>query len=156
MESDKGEAELRTSESGVITEFKYEIGDDAEVGDIMFVVDTEAEKPEGGSAPEETKSEEPAKEDAPAKSEPAKEAPKKESKPQKTSAPKQSTSSEAGDDSFVAPVFERTETKEKMSRMRKTIAKRLKDSQNTYASITTFNEVSSTFYPCYKMLTLLD
>lgn len=30
-----------------------------------------------------------------------------------------------------------------MSRMRKTVAKRLKDSQNTYASITTFQEVDS-------------
>ena len=35
----------------------------------------------------------------------------------------------------------RTETRVKMSRMRQTIAKRLKDAQNTNAMLTTFNEV---------------
>lgn len=36
--------------------------------------------------------------------------------------------------------FARTERREKMSNMRKKIAQRLKDSQNTYALLTTFQE----------------
>lgn len=36
---------------------------------------------------------------------------------------------------------ERAETREKMSRLRKTVAQRLKESQNTYAQVTTFQEL---------------
>lgn len=140
MESDKGEAELRTTEAGVITEFKFEIGDDAEVGDVMFVVDTSAEKPAGSTKKETPAPEAPAKVETPAPeapkpAEPAKPAP---AQPQQTQT---TTTQAAGEETFVTPMFERVETREKMSRMRKTIAKRLKDSQNTYASISTFNEV---------------
>ena len=49
MESEKGDAQVRTPEAGVIVEFKFEEGDDAEVGNVMFVVDTSAEKPAGGA-----------------------------------------------------------------------------------------------------------
>ena len=41
----------------------------------------------------------------------------------------------------AASVGNRGETRVKMNRMRQTIAKRLKDSQNAAASLTTFNEV---------------
>lgn len=40
--------------------------------------------------------------------------------------------------------FERTETKEQMNRMRIRIAERMKEAQNTAASLTTFNEVDMT------------
>lgn len=39
---------------------------------------------------------------------------------------------------------EREETREKMSKLRKTVAKRLKESQNTYASVTTFQIIDMT------------
>jgi 2-oxoglutarate dehydrogenase E2 component (dihydrolipoamide succinyltransferase) len=38
----------------------------------------------------------------------------------------------------------RTERRVPMTRLRQTVAKRLKDSQNTYASLTTFNEIDMT------------
>ena len=41
----------------------------------------------------------------------------------------------------VTASTERKETREKMSKLRKTVAKRLKESQNTYASVTTFQIV---------------
>jgi 2-oxoglutarate dehydrogenase E2 component (dihydrolipoamide succinyltransferase) len=152
MESDKGEAEVRTTASGVITEFKFNIGDDAGVGSIMFLVDTTAAK--GQAKPAEAakeakadKTEKPApkaakKEEVAPVAKKADPAPKAEKKADAAPAPKTTSASKVGDgESFVAPAFERAESREKMSRMRKTIARRLKDSQNTYASISTFNEV---------------
>lgn len=41
----------------------------------------------------------------------------------------------------ATPVTERLETREKMSRLRRTVAQRLKESQNTYAQVTTFQEL---------------
>ncbi|OWT42220.1 2-oxoglutarate dehydrogenase E2 component (dihydrolipoamide succinyltransferase) [Cryptococcus neoformans] len=65
------------------------------------------------------------------KAEAEKPAPKKEEKP----APKQEPQPEK------AVVGSRNETRVKMSRMRQTIAQRLKASQNAAASLTTFNEI---------------
>lgn len=42
---------------------------------------------------------------------------------------------------MTKPGNERVETREKMSRLRQTVANRLKDSQNKYALLTTFQEV---------------
>lgn len=65
--------------------------------------------------------------------------PKQESKPQppkkEESKPKESESKQE------SPYGSRTENKVKMNRMRLRIAERLKQSQNTAASLTTFNEV---------------
>ena len=44
----------------------------------------------------------------------------------------------------AAPTGERTERREPMSRIRSTIARRLKDAQNTQAMLTTFNDVDLT------------
>ncbi|KAH2775458.1 hypothetical protein KXW38_002087, partial [Aspergillus fumigatus] len=44
----------------------------------------------------------------------------------------------------AAPVNERREERVKMTRLRQTIARRLKDVQNTAAMLTTFNEVDMT------------
>ncbi|OQR73163.1 dihydrolipoyllysine-residue succinyltransferase component of 2-oxoglutarate dehydrogenase complex [Tropilaelaps mercedesae] len=44
----------------------------------------------------------------------------------------------------AAPPGSRTETRVKMNRMRLRIAERLKDAQNTYAMLTTFNEIDMT------------
>lgn len=52
-----------------------------------------------------------------------------------------SGSSASQDTGEIAPVDERGEERVKMSRLRQRIAERLKDSQNTAAILTTFNEV---------------
>lgn len=52
MESDKGDAKVRTSEAGVITEFLVSEGDDIEVGHELFIVDTEGQAPSSGSSQE--------------------------------------------------------------------------------------------------------
>ena len=49
-----------------------------------------------------------------------------------------------GDSKPVSFTGQRTEHREKMSRLRQRVAERLKGSQNTYAALTTFNEVSNT------------
>ncbi|GME99615.1 unnamed protein product [[Candida] boidinii] len=105
------------------------------------------EAPEGSAAPapakEEPKKEEPAAAAAPtpAKEEPKKEtpapAPKKETPaPKKAAAPKKEESPKP-----AAGSFSRHEERIKMNRMRLRIAERLKEAQNTAASLTTFNEV---------------
>jgi len=50
----------------------------------------------------------------------------------------------ANNTSTTAPTGERTERREPMSRIRSTIARRLKDAQNTQAMLTTFNDVDLT------------
>jgi 2-oxoglutarate dehydrogenase E2 component (dihydrolipoamide succinyltransferase) len=96
-----------------------------------------------GAAPKKETPEAPKKE-APKQEEPKKEEPKKEIKkeePKKTE-PAKAPSSASVDDFSTPPVaFSREERTVKMNRMRQTIAKRLKQSQETAASLTTFNEV---------------
>ena len=97
-----------------------------------------ASQPEGQQEqPKEEKKPEPKAED----SKPA--PPKQESKsapaPQKSSQPKEQKPSES--ESKAPATGARTENRVKMNRMRLRIAERLKQSQNTAASLTTFNEV---------------
>jgi 2-oxoglutarate dehydrogenase E2 component (dihydrolipoamide succinyltransferase) len=44
----------------------------------------------------------------------------------------------------AAPAGDRTESRVKMTRLRKRVAERLKSAQNTYAMLTTFNEIDMT------------
>lgn len=71
------------------------------------------------------------------KPEESKPAPKKEAAPAK----KETSKKEAQKSSEAKVAGSRGETRVKMSRMRQTIATRLKQSQNTAASLTTFNEI---------------
>lgn len=170
VESDKGEAPVRSTHKGVITNFMFKEGDDVKIGTPVFELDTdgsgkasdssktEAKSEPKKEAPKTEKKEEPRREEPkreePKKEEPHKEAretPKHEQKSEsksaepKKEAPKSSegTSKPAQSDTikFTESVYTRQETREKMTRMRRTIGKRLKDSQNTYASITTFQEI---------------
>jgi len=127
------------------------------------VVDQEIAKIEPGSAPEggdksESK-EPPKKEDASTDAKPApveaenKPQPKQESQtepsskpspppePKKESAPKPSQPSKDSSATSGPVLGSREERRVKMNRMRLRIAERLKQSQNTAASLTTFNEV---------------
>ncbi|AKK74385.1 2-oxoglutarate dehydrogenase [Chryseobacterium gallinarum] len=73
VDSDKATLELPAEQSGVIT-LKAEEGDVVQVGQVVCLIDMDATKPEGGSAPA---AEAPKQEEAPKAAEPAKqEAPK--------------------------------------------------------------------------------
>lgn len=137
--------------SGTITEFLANEDDTVAVGQDLLKIEP-GEGGGGAPAPKEDKPAAP-KEDPPAKEEvkpdasvadKAKpEAPKKEEAPkpapakQEKPAPKETEKKEV--EQKVAG--SRNETRVKMSRMRSTIAKRLKQSQEVAASLTTFNEI---------------
>ncbi|ODV80244.1 putative dihydrolipoyllysine-residue succinyltransferase component of 2-oxoglutarate dehydrogenase complex mitochondrial precursor [Suhomyces tanzawaensis NRRL Y-17324] len=141
IETDKIDVEVNASVAGTITELLVEVEETVEVGQDLVKIE-EGEAPAASEAPkeeskeaapkEESKKEEPKKE-APKKEEPKKETPKKE-------APKESKKDSKSEASTFTH-FSRNEERVKMNRMRLRIAERLKESQNTAASLTTFNEV---------------
>ncbi|KAJ3274961.1 2-oxoglutarate dehydrogenase complex E2 component [Terramyces sp. JEL0728] len=156
IETDKIDVQVNAPDSGKVLGLFAEEGETVAVGADLFKLEL-GDVPEGQkSAPAESKPEPESKkpEPTPAASEPtpkpqptptpkpqptqSKPAPKPSTAPSKPAAP---TKSDANDDfpGYVPGV--RTERAVKMNRMRNTIAKRLKESQNIAASLTTFNEV---------------
>lgn len=146
IETDKIDVEVNAPVGGIVTELLVQPEDTVVVGQEIAKIEP-GEAPEGSAAPapakEEPKKEEPAAAAAPtpAKEEPKKEtpapAPKKETPaPKKAAAPKKEESPKP-----AAGSFSRHEERIKMNRMRLRIAERLKEAQNTAASLTTFNEV---------------
>ncbi|EWZ01570.1 2-oxoglutarate dehydrogenase E2 component (dihydrolipoamide succinyltransferase) [Fusarium oxysporum NRRL 32931] len=154
IETDKIDVAVNATESGTIKEFLVAEEDTVTVGQDLVRIELggapsgdkkEAPKEESKEQPQksepESKSEskpepkqesapEPKKESAPApsKPEPPRQAEKKDSKPQSAA-------------SSGPSMGNREERRVKMNRMRLRIAERLKQSQNTAASLTTFNEV---------------
>ncbi|ODV60803.1 dihydrolipoyl transsuccinylase [Ascoidea rubescens DSM 1968] len=154
IETDKIDVEVNAPVAGYIKEFKFEPEDTVNVGDDLLVLE-EGEPPK--DAP---------KESAPKESAPKEQAPKEEAKPAETPAPAQSEPAPSAapapekapatapsqpkkEPAPAAPIqenapkaaFSRSENRVKMNRMRLRIAERLKEAQNTAASLTTFNEV---------------
>ncbi|KAG0197814.1 2-oxoglutarate dehydrogenase complex E2 component [Mortierella sp. GBA30] len=145
IETDKVDVAVNSPKSGTIVELYAKEEDTVAVGADLFKLEL-GDAPAGGAAPkEESKKEEPKKEE-PKKEEPKKEEPKKEEPKKEAAAPSKSAPSSASSpESSSAPVaFSREERSVKMNRMRQTIAKRLKQSQENAASLTTFNEVDMT------------
>ncbi len=167
VDSDKATLELPAEASGTIT-LKAEEGDAVEVGAVVCLIDTSAEKPGGGSGSSE-KTEEPKKE---APTEVKTEAPKAvvqaETKTYATGtaspaaknilAEKDMDASQISgtgkdgritkDDAINAvPSMgtptggNRSSTNTKMSMLRRKVAERLVEAKNTTAMLTTFNEV---------------
>ncbi len=159
VDSDKATLELPAEVSGTIT-LKAEEGDAVDVGAVVCLIDTSAEKPEGGEAP---------------KAEAKEEAPKAEVKsaPVQTETYATGTASPAAkkilaekgmdaasvngtgkdgrvtkDDAIKAVPSMGTPTggnrgtsRSKMSMLRRKVAERLVEAKNTTAMLTTFNEV---------------
>ncbi|KAL2135665.1 hypothetical protein VTI74DRAFT_7346 [Chaetomium olivicolor] len=146
IETDKIDVAVNAPEAGVIKEFLVNEEDTVTVGQDLVRIElggapsgdkpaTEAkeapkeepkkEEPKKEAAPEQTKAPEP----KPQETKPAAPAPKQDSKPAKAAA------------EAPATLGNREERRVKMNRMRLRIAERLKQSQNTAASLTTFNEV---------------
>lgn len=163
VDSDKATLELPAEESGIIT-LKAEVGDAVGVGEVVCLIDTGAKKPEGSSSDsdkkEESKKEEPKKE-APKKDEPKKEtyasgtpSPAAKKILDEKGIPASSVSGSGRDgritkDDAVKAVpsmgtptgGNRSETRSKLSMLRRKVAERLVSAKNETAMLTTFNEV---------------
>ncbi|GAA6018513.1 hypothetical protein JCM11491_006430 [Sporobolomyces phaffii] len=157
IETDKIDVAVNAPKSGTITELLANEEDTVAVGQDLFKLEA-GDAPAGGAAkkeeslaPKEEKTEEKQPEkkqedEQPKKKEEAEVAPKSEyRKPDSgAKAPKapEPAKKESGTSAPQTPQQgARTETRVKMSRMRARIAERLKEAQNTAASLTTFNEI---------------
>ncbi|KAF2623469.1 dihydrolipoamide succinyltransferase [Macroventuria anomochaeta] len=162
IETDKIDVSLNAPQAGTIKEFLVNEEDTVTVGQDVVKLEVGGAAPSGGEqAKEEPK--EPASKDQetasqpsgeqeqsksqeqkqPKKEESKPEPPKQESKPQppKQPEPKKESKPAPKEESKQVQSGSRGENRVKMNRMRLRIAERLKQSQNTAASLTTFNEV---------------
>ncbi|XMA13840.1 hypothetical protein WAI453_006631 [Rhynchosporium graminicola] len=153
IETDKIDVAVNAPEAGTITEYLANEEDTVTVGQDLVRMELGGapqggEKEKAGSEPKEAASKEkpttsdpePSKND---ESKPASSPPppqEKKPEPKKESPPKQTESKDSKTSSTPA-LGNREERRVKMNRMRLRIAERLKQSQNTAASLTTFNEV---------------
>ena len=163
LETDKVSVDVRSNVAGAVTDLLGEVDDVVEVGKPLFRVDTDAEAPaDGGGASRSSSAAEAA---APAASAATDAAPSaaappppaavaaRPAPPAAASAPPQpppkpapSKPGSARPAPPAAPAGTRVtlgtrkERRSKMSRMRKRVAARLKDAQNTAAMLTTFQE----------------
>lgn len=152
---------VNSPHAGTITELLFNEEDTVAVGQDLFRIEAgevseskSSEKPKEEPKKEETPKEQPKKEetpkeqpkeDKPLRDEPKSEAPPSSQPKSEKPAPKPETpkkESKPAPKPAAAPAAGgRGETRIKMNRMRVTIANRLKQSQNTAASLTTFNEI---------------
>ncbi|MCL5127529.1 MULTISPECIES: 2-oxoglutarate dehydrogenase complex dihydrolipoyllysine-residue succinyltransferase [unclassified Algibacter] len=158
VDSDKATLELPAEASGIIT-LKAEEGDAVEVGAVVCLIDTSAEKPAGGEAPKAEVKVEAPKAEAPKVAEAktyatgsASPAAKKVLAEKGIAASSISGTGKAGritkDDAVKAVPSMGTPTggsrgtsRSKMSMLRRKVAERLVEVKNTTAMLTTFNEV---------------
>ncbi|CAJ2633950.1 unnamed protein product [Trifolium pratense] len=142
IETDKVTIDVTSPESGVILKLLANEGDTVEPGHKIAIISRSADATH--VAPSENAPEKPAPKPTPKASEPEKKTPKvettpKASEPEKPKAPAPSSSPSEPQ----LPPKDR-ERRVLMTRLRKRVAIRLKDAQNTYAMLTTFNEVDMT------------
>lgn len=168
LESEKATFELNAEQAGIL-HIVAEEGTDLNIGDIACKIDETAARPEGAAAPE-AKSEAPApkeekKQEAPkAAAQPANIDAKATPVAKSMMADKKLSASDVvgtgeGGRIFKKDVLEalanpgrrpgavantREEKREKMSKLRKTVSRRLVEAKNTTAMLTTFNEVDMT------------
>lgn len=149
IETDKIDVAVNAPEAGTIKEFLANEEDTVVVGQELVRLELGG-APSGGS--KEAPKEESKKTETESKPESNKPEPKQESKPEpkkesapapsKPETPKKTEKTDSKSSSSSGPSMgNREERRVKMNRMRLRIAERLKQSQNTAASLTTFNEV---------------
>ncbi|KAL8239220.1 hypothetical protein R6Q59_015787 [Mikania micrantha] len=144
VETDKVTIDVASPEAGIIQEFVAKEGDTVEPGTKVAIISKSAE---GAVASSKPASEEAASQTPPPTAEKVEEKPKPKvetapaiEKPKPTSPPPPPKTSASEPQ---LPPKER-ERRVPMTRLRKRVATRLKDSQNTFALLTTFNEVDMT------------
>ncbi|OVA09782.1 Biotin/lipoyl attachment [Macleaya cordata] len=146
VETDKVTIDVASPEAGVIQKFVAKEGDTVEPGTRIAVISKSADGVTHVAPSEEKKSVKdtpkpsaPAEKDVMAKQKSTVESAAVKEKPKAPSpAPSRTTATEP-----ILPPKER-ERRVPMTRLRKRVATRLKDSQNTFALLTTFNEVDMT------------
>ena len=128
IESDKMGQEIRTTHAGEIVEVLYSEGDEVQVGEVLFKIDTSkaGEAKAAPAAPATPAAETPAPQAA-ANTAAAKPA----AKPARAATPPPAAPVQAG---------ARTERREPISPIRQKIQHAMKDTQNTAACLTTFQE----------------
>jgi len=162
LETEKIDLEVSADRAGVLSNIKHQEGEDVKVGEVLAVLEetssngksTAAPVPEvpKGSVPKavpssaEKKATPTAKNVAKAhdvKLEAVKSEGPRVTKQDvlKATAPAPSAKPQAPSPKTNVPVGERSETRERMSKRRATIARRLVEAQQTAAMLTTFNEV---------------
>ncbi|KAF5203030.1 2-oxoglutarate dehydrogenase complex component protein [Thalictrum thalictroides] len=143
VETDKVTIDVASPEAGVIQKFVASEGDTVEPGTKIAVISKSAE---GVShvAPSEEKSAKAAPQASPpsGKDNVDKKIPKAEVVKEKPKAPSPSPKATSDSEPILPP--KDRERRVPMTRLRKRVATRLKDSQNTFALLTTFNEVDMT------------
>jgi len=164
IETDKVDVSVNAPISGIIREHFAKEEETVPVGADLFAIEAAEAGEASASTPakEEPKKAEPA---AKTPSQPAPSAPaaKEAAPPKKVEKKLEQPESKPGVASPTGgsgPYDHRNEHRVKLTRMRNTIASRLKESQNTAASLTTFNEVDMTnlmeFRSKYKDLVLKE
>lgn len=154
IETDKVTIDVKYTEAqpGVVSKVLVNADDTVEVGQECFVVDVgasggkeaggavEAPKQEAESPPKEEKKAEAPKKEA-AQPPPPKPKPAEQPKQQPNQPPLPPSHSEGSSQGGRA---DRPERRVKMTRLRMRVADRLKGAQNTYAMLSTFNEIDMT------------
>lgn len=148
LETDKVSVDIRAPKAGALVEVLGEVDDVVEVGNDLFRLDTDADAPEVASTPGPKEvatevSDTPSLGDnAPKKVEKPPPPPEEPSAAERAPPPpkKKSTAVEESREIIALGSPDRKERRTKMSRMRITVAKRLKAAQNTAAMLTTFQE----------------
>ncbi|CAA2969139.1 dihydrolipoyllysine-residue succinyltransferase component of 2-oxoglutarate dehydrogenase complex 2 [Olea europaea subsp. europaea] len=143
VETDKVTIDVNSPEAGVIQKFIAKEGDTVEPGTKIAVISKSGEGVTHVAPSDEKPSEKAAPSPLPPAEEKEKPKPKVETasmaeKPKESSLPPKSSATEP-----QLPPKEK-ERRVPMTRLRKRVAARLKDSQNTFALLTTFNEVDMT------------
>lgn len=157
IETDKIDVEVTAPVSGIITKLNFQPEDTVTVGEELAQIEPGEASAGDTTAPADTvtatsstsftssTSSEASKKQTSFLSSPANAVDRKEETPSSTipkpTIPEKKTTTPVNTASQSFTPFQRNENKVKMNRMRLRIAERLKESQNTAASLTTFNEV---------------
>jgi len=135
IESDKITMEITAFEAGVLKKILKEADSTVEPGEVIGVLDTSVKS---SAKPEQHKTEKPATQQTELSSKPA----AKEQAKQKAEAVVEKVKAQNPIPLETDTMPERSVERVPMSRLRKRIATRLKEAQNTAAMLTTFNEVN--------------
>lgn len=153
LETDKVAVEVNAPADGVLTEQLFKEGDTVQVGAVIARLDAgaTAAAPAPAAAPAApTPAPAPATPAAPAPAPaaaapaPAAETPSTGPTARRKAAEGTPVAAAAPTPTASTPASTRTEERVRMTRLRQTIAKRLKEAQNTAAMLTTFNDVDMT------------
>ena len=146
LETEKVDLEVNADKGGVLASIKRQEGEDVKIGELLCVVDESASAPAPASPPPsgngsgDTATKSTAA--APAAPEPASPPPALKAAP--TAAAPAALPKAMPSAPPPRPSGDRSERRERMSKRRETIARRLVEAQHNAAMLTTFNEVDMT------------